>query len=250
LLGRGVPANFAGMVGRASRALLVASFVLLSAAKASAQCTKDTDCKGDRVCEDGKCTSPAALPPAPPPPPGSSAETPAPVPDSTAPPAASPAGTPAATTPSAVPPAAAEPPRSSIAQEERPAEPVHKDEPQTHRRSKPALVTGIVLLSVAPVALLASLAAKNAQDKCDEQLQNDYPGHMLPTSERYRVEKCNDYSIPVYVFGIGGAVFAAAGIPLIVYGARKEPGPPQSGSVHLLPWASPQSGGVKLRLTL
>lgn len=240
-------ANFAGMVGRASRALLVASLVLFSAAKASAQCTKDTDCKGDRVCEDGKCTSPAALPPAPPPPPGSSAETPAAAP--AGPVTEQPASAPSTqTTPPAASPAPA-PPSASIAQEQLP-EPVVKDEPPTHRRSKPALVTGIVMLSVAPVALLASLAAKNAQDKCDEQLQNDYPGHMLPTSERYRVEKCNDYSVPVYMFGIGGAVLAAAGIPLIVYGAQKEPGPPQSGSVHLLPWASPQSGGVKLRLTL
>jgi hypothetical protein len=39
--------------------LLVATF---SPALARAQCTKDTDCKGDRICVDGACASPAASP--------------------------------------------------------------------------------------------------------------------------------------------------------------------------------------------
>lgn len=49
---------------------------------AAAQCTKDTDCKGDRVCVDGKCQDPAPPAPAPTPPPATpapkKAEAPAP----------------------------------------------------------------------------------------------------------------------------------------------------------------------------
>jgi hypothetical protein len=35
---------------------------LLSCSAAFAQCTKDTDCKGERVCERGICTAPATTP--------------------------------------------------------------------------------------------------------------------------------------------------------------------------------------------
>ena len=69
MLGQAGAASFWLMRGRAVWALISASSVLLVSALANAQCTKDTDCKGDRVCEAGKCTSPV-LPPAPPAPPG------------------------------------------------------------------------------------------------------------------------------------------------------------------------------------
>jgi hypothetical protein len=32
-------------------------FLLLQSGIVAAQCTKDTDCRGDRVCEDGRCVS-------------------------------------------------------------------------------------------------------------------------------------------------------------------------------------------------
>lgn len=111
------------------------------------------------------------------------------------------------------------------------------------------MVTGIVLVSVAPIALLGAMAAKNSQDKCDEELQNQYPGHILPTSERYRAERCDDYSLPVYVLGIGGALLGAAGIPLIIYGAPRVP-IEKTGRLQLAPWVNAQSGGLRLRLTL
>jgi hypothetical protein len=34
----------------------------LTSAVADAGCSKDTDCKGDRVCEEGKCVPPAGAP--------------------------------------------------------------------------------------------------------------------------------------------------------------------------------------------
>src|SRR6185436_19383962 len=56
--------------------VLVAVLILAVPGVALAQCTRDTDCKGDRVCERGNCITPAerAAPPrpeytAPPPPP-------------------------------------------------------------------------------------------------------------------------------------------------------------------------------------
>jgi hypothetical protein len=57
------------------RLALVLLAFLLAPLAARAQCTKDTDCKGDRICEAGRCVSPAhspaaatrAQPPAPPP---------------------------------------------------------------------------------------------------------------------------------------------------------------------------------------
>jgi hypothetical protein len=43
--------------------------VTLHEAAARADCAKDTECKGDRVCERGRCVAPAAAPPPSPPPP-------------------------------------------------------------------------------------------------------------------------------------------------------------------------------------
>src|SRR5258706_6067971 len=55
--------------------VLVLGAALSVTGQAFAQCSKDTDCKGDRVCDAGKCSSP--LPPAPPAPPGQAAPAPA-----------------------------------------------------------------------------------------------------------------------------------------------------------------------------
>ena len=112
------------------------------------------------------------------------------------------------------------------------------------------MIAGIVMVSVAPVALLGALAAKNSQEKCDRALEQDYPDHRLPPSERYRVDDCNGYSVPLYVFGIGGALLAAVGIPMIIYGAKSVPNGPPTASLRVLPWANPDSGGLRLRLEL
>lgn len=210
------------------------------------------------MCEAGKCTSPV-LPPAPPAPPGN--ETPAPVAPGAdaAAPAPSDGQTPATPAPAAAPAPAlpAAPvvnvqldPAPNSAAPEAALTPLHEDEPQTRRRSKSAMIAGIAMVSVGPIALLGALAAKNGQERCDDKLQSDYPDRRLPSSERYRVEECNEYSVPLYVFGIGGLVLTAAGIPLIVYGAKRLPLNPPRASLHLQPWASPGSGGLRLRLDM
>ena len=85
------------------------------------------------------------------------------------------------------------------------------------------MVTGIVFLSVGPLALLGAFAAKNSQDNCDQQLEAEYPDHVVPTSQQFRLERCDGYSAPIYVLGIGGALLTAAGIPMIVYGSKLVP---------------------------
>jgi hypothetical protein len=225
--------------------------VLLVSALANAQCTKDTDCKGDRVCEAGKCTSPAtALPPAPAAPPGSEAPAGAtPPPAAGAPPVDGQPGP--ATGPTA---------GSAIDLQLQPAPngaaplgataPLEADAPTTHRRSRNAMIMGIVMVSVGPIALLGALAAKNAQERCDTALERDYPDHRLPSSERYRVDDCSGYSAPLYVFGIGGALLSVGGIPLILYGAKKLPNDAPKATLHVLPWVGPESSGLRLRLEL
>jgi hypothetical protein len=112
------------------------------------------------------------------------------------------------------------------------------------------MILGIAMVSVGPIALLGALAARNAQERCDSAIERDYPDHRLPTSERYRVEDCDGYSVPVYLFGIGGAVLTAAGIPLIVYGAKSVRNDAPKASLHVLPWAGRDSGGLRLQLQL
>ncbi len=112
------------------------------------------------------------------------------------------------------------------------------------------MVAGIVMVSAGPIALLGAIAARNSQTRCDDRLQADYPDHVLPSSERYRADECDDYSVPIYVLGIGGALLTAVGIPLIIYGGKSMPDVRASRSLELQPWASPTAGGVRLRLTL
>ena len=111
------------------------------------------------------------------------------------------------------------------------------------------MIAGILMVSVGPLALLGALTAKNAQEKCDSSLEHDYPNFKLPNSERYREEDCNAYSVPLYVLGIGGALLSVGGIPLIVYGAKTVPGS-ATAKLQVQPWASRESGGLRLRLEL
>lgn len=214
--------------------MLVVSGLWLLPIEARAQCTKDTDCKGDRICEEGKCTSPTP-PPAPPEAPPEVAAEPPPL-----------APAPAEASPPAEPSPVA---RDLAGDEAAVMAELGPQEPSTRPRSKAALTTGIVMVSVAPIALLGALAASNAQERCDDELQAQYPGRILPTSEQYRAERCDGYSLPLYLLGIGGAVLGAVGIPLLIYGAPRVP--TDSGArVQVTPWANTQAGGVRLRLAL
>jgi hypothetical protein len=121
---------------------LILLCVLFGARSAHAECTKDTECKGDRVCEAGSCVAP---------PPGSA---PAPAQE----PAAAPAPAPA---PAPVAPAAPVP---------APAAPV-ETKPKTKRYSPGMMVAGIFLVSGGPIVLLLGIASNCSVPGCESNAQ-------------------------------------------------------------------------------
>jgi hypothetical protein len=184
---------------------------LLSVSSLShAQCTKDTDCKGDRVCEAGSCVAPAApLPVAPPPP-----QATAPLPES------EPASRPDLVGAAPPPPPAREP-----------------DPPKMQRHSKGMMVGGIVMTSMAPVALFVAMIANLQQTACEG-------GELF--SDRSFDDDCERYDKTIYGGLIVAAGLVGAGIPMIVIGGKKEP----VGTASISPWVTPQGGGVGLRVDL
>lgn len=225
---------------------------MLSSVAARAQCTKDVDCKGDRVCEGGKCTSPAAAPPTAPP-----AATDAVPAEGAAPEGATPA-------PAEGSPAPEQPPAPEAAPAARldagpdpsaPAptlvaatKPLGSDEPEVRRRNRTMMVGGIVMVSVGPVALLGALAARSSQEDCDKALEQRYPDHQVPSYDSGSLDRCDNYTVPIYLLGIGGAVLVAAGVPMIIYGGKNVAEPAKKA--QLVPWATPTSGGLNLRMDL
>lgn len=207
---------------------------VLLAAPAQAQCSKDIDCKGERVCEAGQCVDPKpmeALPPPPPPPPAAAAPTEGAA-DAAAPPNAAP--------PPAAPQAVAPPPP-----------PVDAEAPaaQTmHRRSPAIMTTGIVLTSATlPLMLIAGALSNRAYDDCIKDQYASSNSGTVPSY--YGSNSCQDSrETRATAIIIGGIVGLGVGIPMIIYGAKKVP---DSGpSATLTPWASPTAGGATLRLTL
>src|SRR5688572_19420770 len=140
------------MTLRSFLGLLAGVSVLGVASLSHAQCTKDTDCKGERVCEAGACVTPA-LPPAPAAPVGAEAAPGAP--------AAPAVAADAATPPPAQPVATAPAPVYALPPEEEPI----KLKPRRH--STGMMVGGIVMVSFVPIALLVSLVANAEQSACE-----------------------------------------------------------------------------------
>ena len=186
---------------------------LFYASSAFAQCSMDTDCKGDRVCEAGSCVAPA-LPP-PPAPPSGAAE----------PVAAAPA-------PAAAPP----PPSYSV-----PPGTVEDTRPKMQRHSTGMMAGGIVMVSFVPIALLAALVANSEQTSCE----NGYY-FSLDGSTTGRGVNCDRFDATIYGGLLSAAALAGVGIPLIVIGGKKEP----VGTAQLAPWATPHGAGLGLRIDL
>ena len=184
---------------------------LLATSLAQAQCSKDTDCKGERVCDAGSCVAPAA--------PAAPAATPAPA---AAPPGSADAAQPLAeaNTPAIVPPTQA------------PAL-----QPKMQRHSKGMMVGGIVMVSLAPVAL--AVAGFSALGKS-----------LCGIDDLDRNRSCDDYDPAIYGSLVSALVLAGVGVPLIVIGATKEPVDPSGLNATLAPWATPTAAGLGLRLQL
>lgn len=206
--------NLAGMwLGRCALGILVGGVGLFATSHAQAECTKDTDCKGDRVCEAGSCVSGAATPAAPP----AGAATPGG--RAAAPEAGAVTGNPTPITPT----------------EPTPAEPTP---PKMHRHSTGMMVGGIVMVSFAPIALLVAGTAAVGRGLCGI----DTGGESSSS--------CNGYEPFIYGGLLSALALAGAGVPLIVIGAAKEPVDPSSLNASIAPWATQTSAGLSLRLTL
>jgi hypothetical protein len=200
----------------------VGGAVLLATSLARAQCAMDTDCKGDRICEECKCVQPAAPSAAAPPasapgaPAGSAG---APAPGGATPGAGALFGTGAPSGAVAAP--AAEPPP-----------------PKMVRHSTGMMAGGIVMTSLSPIALLVSATAAVSESVCDVSYDID---------SGYR-DRC-DYDGVIYGSLLTGVVLLGVGIPLIVVGAKKEP-----ESEHLTatvtPWATPNAAGIGVRFAM
>ena len=128
--------------------------VMLASGVAHAQCSKDIDCKGERVCEDGQCKEPAALPPPPAPPDNE----PAPGPPSQAAPAPAPA------------PATAPAPDPHFFDDDEP-----RAKPKKKIGKPGMMAAGIVLTSAAPIVLvvgaLSSTCNRRYEESCEGSQQ-------------------------------------------------------------------------------
>jgi hypothetical protein len=112
------------------------------------------------------------------------------------------------------------------------------------------MVIGIILASVAPLALLGSVQAVNEQVDCDNALEDRYPNHIVPSYESAAVARCDEYTTTAWALGIAGGAMLVVGVPLIIYGAKPMPAGPPPAQARLQPWASPTGGGLNVRLDM
>jgi hypothetical protein len=228
---------------------LISGLCVLSVAPlAQAQCTKDTDCKGDRVCEGGACTSPV-------PPPVVAAPSTVAAPAEPTPPTvteatkAAPAPPVAAASPSTAPvePALDESRYATDgarggAYSREDDERVDARPLKPRRHSTAMMVGGIVMVSVSPIALLASLVASLQQDGCEAGNGFGFDGTQ-GFDEPF--SNCDRYDKTIYGGLILGVGLIGAGIPMIVIGAKRE-----TATARVSPWATQSAAGLRLQLDL
>lgn len=227
LLQKARPGNLSAML-RTLVGLSCGVSLLLAASVSRAQCTKDTDCKGDRVCDAGNCvTPPQTLPPPPAAPSGADA---------------SGAGTPASGGDPGQALAAQVPP---AAEPEIPPEEPRRERPKQRRHSTGMMVGGIVMVSFVPVALIAAAVANNKQNACETGgVSFNFDDEGIQT---YDGVDCSTYDKTIYGGLISAVVLAGVGIPLIVIGGKKEPA---AATATITPWATPRAAGLGLRVDM
>jgi hypothetical protein len=103
------------------------------------------------------------------------------------------------------------------------------------RHSTGMMVGGIVMLSLAPVALLVSGIARIGKGICDV---GDERG-------------CDqDYDPTIYGSLLTGVALIGVGVPLLVIGAKKEPVEDRAATATLSPWATPEAAGLGVRIDM
>lgn len=98
---------------------------------------------------------------------------------------------------------------------------------------------GIIMTASGPLFLFFALVA-HSQDGCPDS---------GPASDA--VVRCNkdEVALSTYALAITGVVLTAAGIPMLVYGAKHVPAKP-GARASVLPWVTPNAAGLRLRLDL
>lgn len=109
------------------------------------------------------------------------------------------------------------------------------------RRSTGMMVGGIVMTSLAPVALLVAVAGSANKSLCQSQQSYSFDSYG------YTNESCSKHDGTIYGGLLMGALLAGVGIPMIVVGAKRIPARP---TATLSPWLSPQSAGLGLHVDL
>jgi hypothetical protein len=182
--------------------LLGGGAAVFATSLAQAQCTMDTECKGDRVCDAGSCVAPKSG---------------------------------ATTTPRPT----SEPAQSQPAPDAGTAEPVdtRPAQPKMRRHSTGMMAGGIVMVSLAPVALIVAGFAGLGKALCGV---DDYDSSRT----------CSGYDPVIYGSLAGAFVLVGAGVPLLVIGAKKEPVDDSDATATISPWATPTSGGLSIRLQM
>ena len=178
---------------------------LFATSLAQAQCTMDTECKADRVCDGGNCVAPKSAAPA--------SAAPAPVP--------------------------AHAPRSAGQEDAGTAEPADTKpaQPKMRRHSTGMMAGGIVMVSLAPVALLVSGIAGVGKSICS-----------IDNPDRY--DNCDEYNPALYGGLLSALVLVGVGIPMIVIGAKKEPVDAPNVAATVSPWVAPSAAGLSLRVDM
>lgn len=97
---------------------------------------------------------------------------------------------------------------------------------------------GIVMISIAPVALLIALVASSDKSTCQSG------GINYSSTGGLSQGNCSRYNGSIYGGAILGTALLGGGIPLVVIGGKKEP----VVTAQLSGWATPRSGGAGLRL--
>jgi hypothetical protein len=182
---------------------LVGLALLVSSATARAQCTKDIECKGDRVCNRGVCDEAANV--------GRPPGEPAPGPGSTS--------------------------LSSASGSEPVEVPM-----MFGRRSRGAMVTGIVLTSAGAASFIATTVFVILSVNCRSDFDDKFGNNTLPEAAADELERCRSYQTSSGVAALGGLVLTGVGIPLWIYGAKKVP----VRSAVLSPWLAPNVAGLSL----
>jgi hypothetical protein len=171
---------------RALAGAVVAVALSCAAGRAGAQCTKDIECKGDRICNEGRCVDPSPAP-------------------------------------AVVVPAAGEAaPGAAPAVADRPP-PATTEAVAMEPRSPAMRTTGVVLTLAGGASLVAAVVlaidAASERHKLDASCVNN----VCPPSQASLVSESNALATASTVTAIGAIALLGAGIPLYFVGRHEVP---------------------------